>query len=209
MSNSMRKKSIRTEELLEISLNVFARYGYGKTTLDDIASEVSMTKANLYNYVRSKQDLYHRSVCYALEKWRYVVARKMQHCSKPAERLHVMIRESMVYIEENQQLQQLLMYDKRIFSISSDTDQFSEVNSAARDLLCGTIKEGIHSGVFYPVNPELVTEYLFSNYMMFLMKRYVIREGERTSQVFDESLKIIIRGLVKPEYLRDIQGEED
>ena len=204
----MRKKSIRTEELLETALRVFARYGYGKTTLDDIAAEVSMTKANLYNYVRSKQDLYHRSVCYALEKWRYVVARKMQHGKRPAERLYVMIREAMVYIEENHQLQQLLIHDKRIFSISPETDQFSEVNAAARDLLCSTIKEGMQSGEFYQVNPELVTEYLFSNYMMFLMKRYVIREGEHTSQVFDESLKIIVRGLVKPAYLTDILEEE-
>lgn len=198
----MRKKRIEIEQLLEAALEVFSRYGYAKTTLDDIAEEVDMTKANLYNYVQSKEDLYHQAVALALKKWRVAVEKKVSRFNGPVEQFKVMVRESMVYVEHDEVLQKILLQDKRIFSISTETDQFSEINSIARNMLRGLLEDGIGRGMFYPVDTELVSEYLFSTYMMFLMKRYVIMEGERTSRVFDEAMRILVRGLVKPEYLQ-------
>ncbi len=198
----MRKKRIEVEQLLEAALEVFSRYGYAKTTLDDIAEEVDMTKANLYNYVQSKEDLYHQAVAQALKKWRVAVEKKVSRFNGPVEQFKVMVRESMVYVEHDEVLQKILLQDKRIFSISTETDQFSEINSIARNMLKGLLEDGIGRGMFYPVDTELVSEYLFSTYMMFLMKRYVIMEGERTSRVFDEAMRILVRGLVKPEYLQ-------
>ncbi len=198
----MRKKRIEVEQLLEAALEVFSRYGYAKTTLDDIAEEVDMTKANLYNYVQSKEDLYHQAVAQALKKWRVAVEKKISRFNGPVEQFKVMVRESMVYVEHDEVLQKILLQDKRIFSISTETDQFSEINSIARSMLKGLLEDGIGRGMFYPVDTELVSEYLFSTYMMFLMKRYVIMEGERTSRVFDEAMRILVRGLVKPEYLQ-------
>ncbi len=197
----MRKKRIQLEELLETALRVFARYGYSKTTLDDISVELDMTKANLYNYVESKDELYHQAIAHSLRKWRVAVEKKVMRFQGPVDQFRVMIREAMIYIEQDPILQQILCRDNRIFSISRDTDQFDEVNKIAREMLKELLLEGIRRDMFYDVDPDLVTEYLFSTYMMFLMKQYVIHEGERTSRVFEESLRIIVRGLVKPEYL--------
>lgn len=199
----MRKKSIQKEELLRIALRVFSRYGYKKTTLADIADEVNMTKANLYNYVESKERLYHQAVVHALDDWRAAVEKKVISLTSPVERFQGMVREAFVYIEHNQELQQLIMQDRRILTISSATDQFGVVNRQSWGMLNAVIEEGIELGMFYDVQADLVTEYLYSTYMMFLMKRYVIKEGERTSKVFEQSLQLITRGLIKPEYLKE------
>ena len=197
----MRRKRISLEELLDIALEVFARYGFTKTTLDDVADRVGMTKANLYNYVENKEDLYHRCIASALSRWRAAVEQKVSRFDDPALRFKVLVREAMVYIDNHEQLQQIILQDSSVLPLSQDNDPFSEINDGARNMLRGVISDGMESGVFYDADPDLVTEYLFSTYMMFLTKRYVIHEGERTSKVFEQCLQIIVRGLIKPEYL--------
>lgn len=43
--------------ILEAAENRFRVYGYGKTTMAEIASDVSMSAANLYRYFKNKHDI--------------------------------------------------------------------------------------------------------------------------------------------------------
>ena len=49
------------ELIYKAALPFFAKYGYKKPTLEDIASALDMSNTNLYSYARSKRDLYQRS----------------------------------------------------------------------------------------------------------------------------------------------------
>lgn len=48
----------RIHELVDAARDLFFRYGYKKTTLDDLAEAVGMTKSSLYHYFSSKEDLF-------------------------------------------------------------------------------------------------------------------------------------------------------
>ncbi|MDR2909792.1 MAG: TetR/AcrR family transcriptional regulator [Bacteroidales bacterium] len=52
------KKDQNKENILEIAREVFSKYGYKKTTLDDIANAVRKGKSSLYYYFKSKEDLF-------------------------------------------------------------------------------------------------------------------------------------------------------
>lgn len=43
--------------ILEISRNLFAKYGFSKTTLDDIANALGMKKSSLYYYYNDKESI--------------------------------------------------------------------------------------------------------------------------------------------------------
>jgi AcrR family transcriptional regulator len=45
-------------ELMVKATNSFTRFGYSKTTLDDIAREANMNKATLYHYFKNKEELF-------------------------------------------------------------------------------------------------------------------------------------------------------
>lgn len=45
------------EQILEAANRRFQQYGYGKTTMAEIASDVGMSAANLYRYFENKQDI--------------------------------------------------------------------------------------------------------------------------------------------------------
>ncbi len=52
------KKDVNRENILKIAREIFSKYGFKKTTLDDIANAVRKGKSSLYYYFNSKEDLF-------------------------------------------------------------------------------------------------------------------------------------------------------
>ena len=52
------KKNIARENILRTAREIFSKYGYKKTTLDDIANAVRKGKSSLYYYFSSKEDCF-------------------------------------------------------------------------------------------------------------------------------------------------------
>lgn len=57
-SENRNKKDQNRENILKIARTIFSKYGYKKTTLDDIANAVRKGKSSLYYYFKSKEDLF-------------------------------------------------------------------------------------------------------------------------------------------------------
>jgi AcrR family transcriptional regulator len=58
MNIAIDPQDIKKEKILESAYNRFLHYGYSKTTMNEIASDVSMSKALLYYYFPDKSQLY-------------------------------------------------------------------------------------------------------------------------------------------------------
>jgi AcrR family transcriptional regulator len=54
---SGRRSDVRWAEILAGAGRVFARLGYGQSTLEDVAGEVGISRATLYYYVGTKEEL--------------------------------------------------------------------------------------------------------------------------------------------------------
>lgn len=48
---------VKKDIILDITRKLIAQYGYGKTTLDDIANAIGMKKSSLYYYYSNKEDI--------------------------------------------------------------------------------------------------------------------------------------------------------
>jgi TetR/AcrR family transcriptional regulator len=196
---SMQNKSKKYENLFETALELFAVYGYKKTTVDDVAGKLSMTKGNLYFYVKNKKDLYEKTVNYALNQWKTAAENAMTTEHDMVSKFRVMALASIEYIENNPTLQQVLINDPSIFTLSSKEDRFRETNLNAMTILKSVLEEGVKQKIFYPMDVDHITEYLFSVYIMFLIKRYVKSESSSSKTMFREALELTIRGLVIPQ----------
>jgi AcrR family transcriptional regulator len=60
MNESLSKE--REEQIILAARKVFARYGFSKTTMEDISSEVEMGKASLYYYFPTKENLFQAAI---------------------------------------------------------------------------------------------------------------------------------------------------
>jgi len=58
MSSGSEQQDIKKEKILEASYQRFLHYGYSKTTMNEIAGDLSMSKALLYYYFPDKSQLY-------------------------------------------------------------------------------------------------------------------------------------------------------
>lgn len=67
------KKDLNRESILKIAQEIFSKYGYRKTTLDDIANAVRKGKSSLYYYFKSKEDLFQAVIMKEVE----VLAREL------------------------------------------------------------------------------------------------------------------------------------
>jgi AcrR family transcriptional regulator len=59
--------SSKRQEILDAARECFARFGYEKTTVDDIGKMVGMNKASLYYYYKSKEAIYGEVILYELQ----------------------------------------------------------------------------------------------------------------------------------------------
>ena len=58
MSSGNDQQDIKREKILEAAYQRFLHYGYSKTTMNEIASDLSLSKALLYYYFPDKSQLY-------------------------------------------------------------------------------------------------------------------------------------------------------
>lgn len=185
----------RQNEIFEAALKQFARFGYQKTTMEDVAAALGMTKGNLYFYVSGKRDLYERTVSCALQQWRETVAAAVAEVDGVVEKFSVMARLSFEYLVDHEDLRAVLMKDPGIFSLTPREDRFYGINLGAMQLIKNILVQGIDEGLFLQVDVDHTAELFFSIYIMFLIKRYVKSEGVSAERMYEEAMKIVLRGI--------------
>jgi len=65
---------MRRRQLLEAALAVFARHGYRKTSMDDVAQAAGVSRQGLYLHFPTKEDLFRAAVLHALRRSQSAVA---------------------------------------------------------------------------------------------------------------------------------------
>lgn len=51
-------QDLRRKEIMEAALHVFGTKGYSRTNIEDIAQEIGMSKGSIYQYFKSKEELF-------------------------------------------------------------------------------------------------------------------------------------------------------
>ncbi len=73
----------RRQHVLDAALLIFARYGYRKASMEDVARAADISRPGLYLYFPSKQDLFRAAVTYALDGDVAAAARTLIDTARP------------------------------------------------------------------------------------------------------------------------------
>ena len=192
----MMSKQKRTEQILEVSLKVFARYGFKKTTVEDIADELGMTKGNLYLYAKNKRDLYIQTVAFGLRRWQQSVARAIEDIDDVIAQFLAICRTSYGYLAEDEDMRNIVIHDPAVFPLYPQEDPFYQINLESMEILKAIICRGIDEAIFRSVDVEHLTAYIYSVYIMFIHKRYVKLEGKTTEGMFEAAMDNLLNGLL-------------
>ncbi len=187
------------ELILKAALPFFAKYGYKKTTLEDVAQALDMSNTNLYSYFRSKRDLYQCCVDYAIDQWQEYVRQQTSEIEEPKAKLVMAWRSAVGYIVGNEQMMALLKNDPTIFPMFPNVDPIEEYNDWAVQYVREILEEGIEKGVFRAhINIDIAATMLFGWYKYLIVSAVEMEEldSELIAETISTLSTILFDGLL-------------
>ena len=98
------EKKIR---ILKMSQQIFARYGFYKSTMDDIARAMGMKKGSLYYYYKSKEEIFSDVIRYESEQFLQTAREKLAGISQPRKQIIFLVKFQLDYFKQVVNLHQL------------------------------------------------------------------------------------------------------
>jgi AcrR family transcriptional regulator len=186
----------RREQIFATALQLFARYGYKKTTVEDIAGALGLTKGALYLYVKNKQDLYEKTAAWALLEWQQKVRDTVMDIADPVERFRVMAICGIEYLLGNEELLALISAETDFYADLVEKEPFASIHRDSAMMMENVLNEGIESGVFRQVDAAATAGTLFPMYMAFIAQAKSKAQREDMMPRYRNMLDIMCAGLM-------------
>ncbi len=190
------EKSIRRQRIIDTAVELFHRHGYRTTTLDDLARELGISKAALYHYVESKEELLFIIYTQALNSIFEETNRISGMDLPPDEKLRQIIRNHI----KNIIIKNLSLF----FVFFTEENQLPEkyyrmVREKKREydlIIQGIIEEGISLGIFEEEDPRLLV-YAIVGMCNWLYKWYQPKARYSADEIAEHFIRVIERGVLR------------
>jgi TetR/AcrR family transcriptional regulator len=157
MNESLSKE--REEQIILAARKVFARYGFSKTTMEDISSEVEMGKASLYYYFPTKENLFQAAIKHEQDEFIKKADSLFTKHTSAEEKLKIYVEERLKFFHELVNLGTVsfnTVHDRHaIFLKMYESFAEKEIN-----IINNIIKEGKSRGEFISNVPKCYAELL-------------------------------------------------
>lgn len=189
------KDEIR-DQLVQAARQVFARYGYKKTALDDIAHEARKGKSTIYYYFKSKDEIFKAVIDTEAKIREQSIEEKISPIHDPKQKLKTYIYIRMVTLKTVVNYYEAIkndMLDNLYFVDRFRSDHFdAEIKQIQKMLL-----EGIALGEFTIQNPELTAKTIVTALHGFEVPLILKNlSDEELQKSVDEMLNILFYGMV-------------
>jgi AcrR family transcriptional regulator len=190
------KEDIR-DSILSVAQDIFTRYGYQKTTMNDIARGMGKGKSSIYYYFDRKEDIFSAVVEKELSELRRKILASVEEADGPREKLKVYVKERMQGLGKMVNLFNVLRTE---FSAQREfTDKIRmKTDEEEIGIIRSILKEGVAGGTF-----NLTDTYLTSIVIVTALKGMEIplvitrKEENHLEMTLDRLLDILFYGMVK------------
>lgn len=202
---------LRREFIIEVALKLFYKDGYENVTLNEVAKKADYTKATLYSYIKSKEDLYMEVYCIGLQQRYEFLQKEMAKANTGLAKIEMFGK---AYYEFYKSHPEILYHQQYIDyrAISPEKidpnlmERFKEINVAGYTIVVEAIKVGIEDKT---IKEDLDPNYLWSQIVYALRavasaavycKRTVL-EAERSEEInrkwYYSFLELLITAIAK------------
>ncbi|OQY37968.1 MAG: hypothetical protein B6226_04315 [Candidatus Cloacimonetes bacterium 4572_65] len=155
---------LRREFIVEVAEKLFYEKGYENVTLNEVALKAEYTKATLYSYIKSKEDLYLEVYCIGLAERYDYLDKKIKAGTNGLDKVRLFGKSYYEFYKENPEV----LYHQQYLDFrpvnpekidSNLMERFHELNVEAYMVVVHAIEEGIKDGT---IKDELDPNYLYS-----------------------------------------------
>ena len=184
------------EQLVQAARQVFVRFGYKKTALDDIAREARKGKSTIYYYFKSKDDIFKAVIDAEAQIRAKTIDDQISTIDDPQQKLKTYIYVRMLTLKKVGNYYEAIkndLLDNLYFVNSLRTNHFDAEVNLVKELLL----EGIGKGVYTIQNPELTARTIVTLLQGFEVPLILKNlSDEDLQKSVDEMLNILFFGIV-------------
>ena len=186
----------RTVAIYYKAARIFHERGYDATSMDDIADALQLTKAGLYYYIKSKEDLLYRIISYGLDWLDREVIAPARKLADPQERVRWIIEHHGLGLLKSSRVIPLLTDE--VSSLSPKHRQIIVRRKRAYlDLLRGTLNALKREGKLRNLDTTVAAFGLFG--MLLWLPRWYQPNGRLTpNETIDHLMNLCLGGLLVP-----------
>lgn len=155
------KRDDKREMILQAAAQCFSRFGYDKTSLQDIGDAARLNKASLYYYYKNKEDLYIQVVLREAERYLGGLQQQVQPLTRATDKILAYLTGRLDYYRQVLNLHQL-----SIESLQRLEPMFDDVYQAVREqellFLGQLLQEGVADREFLKMQPERAADALLT-----------------------------------------------
>jgi AcrR family transcriptional regulator len=183
------------EQIVTAAREIFARYGYKKTTMDDIAASIYKAKSSIYHYFNGKEEIFKAVIEREAAHIFQVIQETVGNETAPVAKLTMYFSTIYQEVKKTENYFRLLMDEWfEIFDFTDDVKRQNEEQSIT--FLTSILREGNRTGDFAIEYPEEYAQALTIGFHGFLFPM-VMTNHNATIENFNTYLKIIFNGLLK------------
>ena len=157
MSEAVKGKEPRRDQILKTATRIFCEKTYHGTTLQDIATAVGMRKGSLYYYITSKEKLLANIILDALQALNEDLLQVENADLTPVERLRQIVREHVKFNAEYREAGTLFLTERNAISSLDEMGKMMQIFERRDKLIAKALTEAIDAGVYQPVDIRITS----------------------------------------------------
>lgn len=195
VENSMVDIEKTKNEIIEIARDIFARFGFKKTTMEEIAKAMKKAKSSLYYYFQSKEEIFHMVLEQEANVLREKIEKAVGQEDTPQGKLRAYILTRM------RGLKQLANFYSALKDEYLENYKFIErlrkkYDEEEAEMISKILKEGINKGIFEIKDLDMTTLAILIALKGFEV--WIFQGNTRwTEKDIDNLLDILLYGIVK------------
>ncbi len=194
-------KELLRRKIVRAASEVFGRYGYRKTTVEDIARQLHLVKSSLYYYFSGKEDIFNAVVHCEAKKVRRLLSAILEQNDDPRTRLRKYILARMQALKEISERYPSI-FDPSLVHYDFIEHIRRKYDRSEQIIIGRILKEGMNREVFYVQDPTLAATVICTAMKGLEIPLYWRKREEKRFHHVDNLLHLLFYGLVK----RKVEG---
>lgn len=201
-------KSVRKQKIIDTAAYLFHKKGYISTTLDDVSKKLGLTKAALYHYVASKDELLSIIYTQAFNNI-FMDTNKISNMDLlPDEKLRLILHNHIKNIIIKSLPMFSVFFSEETQLPEKDYQKIREEKRKYNRIVEEILKEGISKGIFKKVDVKLQS-YAILGMCNWIYKWYKADQKKYTpDQIADHIIALLEAGYLKNELPEGKRGSE-
>jgi AcrR family transcriptional regulator len=184
----------KRNQVLSLAKKRFERFGFNKTTVDEIAKDSSISKRTLYQEFEKKEKILKELFMSEAFSVKEAILSQINKTIEPAEKLKIYIRLALKYLDHNPFIVSVL-HDESGFFKPFLNDKPCIIETGMEEIFVNILKEGVGKGVFRKMDEKVIGHCIF---LLFKGLTYGRKSPNRSfgSNQTDEFINFIINGVI-------------